>query len=53
MVKAPDHLERMQERLIATHPRQRRQTVSTKIPFTGYIDWGRFMGIISTPYDKR
>jgi sugar phosphate isomerase/epimerase len=47
-------LERMQERLIATHIHDNDGSGDEhKLPFTGSIDWGRFMRIVgSSPYDK-
>ena len=51
---ALDHLERMQDRLIALHIHDNDGSGDQHmLPFTGSIDWVRFMGIVrASPYDK-
>jgi sugar phosphate isomerase/epimerase len=49
-----DHLERMKERLIAVHIHDNDGNGDQhKLPFTGTVDWGRFMRILkASVYDK-
>jgi len=49
-----DQLERMRERLIALHIHDNDGSADEhKLPFTGSIDWQRFMRIVQdSPYDK-